>query len=129
LALKLIKISEKKMLGDYAPSQQGEVNLTTHSELLTDGKRGQIVLRGAHLNRYEFQDEPKQGVPMYLNVQKFLSAHREGSKAYDHKYLRIGYQRGADNDNWRRIIATVIDKGSFCSDTVNYIVQPQKYNL
>ncbi|MEK6682918.1 MAG: restriction endonuclease, partial [Nitrospirota bacterium] len=61
--------------------------------------------------------------------KKFLDAHGKDTKAYDHRYVRIGYQRGAAIDNWRRIIATVIEKDSFCSDTINYIVSPKECNL
>ena len=129
LALKLNKVSDGIILKHFAPSQQGEVNLTSHSEYLTDEKKGQIILRGAHINRYEFQEEPKQGTPMYLDVKKFIDAHGKDTKAYDHKYIRIGYQRGAAIDNWRRIIATIIERDSFCSDTVNYIVNPKNHSL
>ena len=55
--------------------------------------------------------------------------HGKDSKAYDYKYIRIGYQRGSAIDNWRRIIATIIEKDNFCSDTINYIVRPKEYNL
>ncbi len=129
LALKLNKVSNGITLKRFVSSQQGEVNLTSHSEYLTDEEKGQIILRGAHINRYEFQEDPKQGIPMYLDVKSFLNAHGKDTKAYDHKYVRIGYQRGAAIDNWRRIIATIIEKDSFCSDTINYIVKPKEYNL
>jgi Alw26I/Eco31I/Esp3I family type II restriction m6 adenine DNA methyltransferase len=129
LALKLIKISKGSTLGDFAPSQQGEVNLTTHTKFFTGESKGQIVLRGAHVDRYKFQEEPKQGNPVYLDVQKFLTSHGKDTKAYDHRYIRIGYQRGAAIDNWRRIIATTIEAGNFCSDTVNYIVNPKQFNI
>ncbi len=129
LALKLNKVSNGAVLKHFVPSQQGEVNLTSHSEYLTDKEKGQIILRGAHINRYEFQEEPKQGEPVYLDVKKFLDAHGKNTKAYDHKYIRIGYQRGSAIDNWRRIIATVIEKDNFCSDTINYIINPKEYNL
>ncbi|MBI5057198.1 MAG: hypothetical protein HZB61_11360 [Nitrospirae bacterium] len=98
-------------------------------EFLTDEEKGPIIFRGAHVNRYEFQEEPKQGTPMYLDVQKYLDAHGKNTKAYDYKYIRIGYQRGAAIDNWRRIIATIIAKDSFCSDTINYIINPKEYAL
>lgn len=129
LALKLNRVSNGVVLKHFASSQQGEVNLTSHSEYLADEKEGRIILRGAHINRYEFQEEPKQGTPMYLNVERFLNAHGKDTKAYDHKYIRIGYQRGAAIDNWRRIIATIVEQDKFCSDTINYIVNPNEYNL
>jgi len=129
LALKLNKVSNGAVLKHFAPSQQGEVNLTSHSEYLTSEEKGQIVLRGAHINRYEFQEQPKQGEPVYLDVKRFLDAHGKDTKAYDYRYIRIGYQRGSAIDNWRRIIATVVEKDNFCSDTINYIVKPKEYSL
>ena len=129
LALKLIKVCKGNVLKNLAPSQQGEVNLTSHAEFLSYNPNGQIVLRGAHIDRYQFNEEPKQGTPVYLNIEKFLQAHSKNTKAYDYQYTRIGYQRGAAIDNWRRIIATIIEKGNFCSDTVNYIVNPKQLNL
>jgi len=129
LALKLIKVCKGNVLKNLAPSQQGEVNLTSHAEFLSYNPDGQIVLRGAHIDRYQFNEEPKQGTPVYLNIEKFLQAHSKNTKAYDYQYTRIGYQRGAAIDNWRRIIATIIEKGNFCSDTVNYIVNPKQLNL
>ncbi|MBI5327207.1 MAG: Fic family protein [Deltaproteobacteria bacterium] len=129
LALQLNGTSNGITLGHFAPSQQGEVNLTGHCDFLTDEKKGQVVLRGGHINRYEFQEEPKQGEPMYLDVKRFLDAHGKNTKAYDYRHTRIGYQRGAAIDNWRRIIATIVEKDNFCSDTINYIITPKEYNL
>jgi len=129
VALRLIRTCKRNILGNYGPSKQGEVNLTTHSQFLSREARGQIVLRDAHVDRYEFQEEPKQGTPMYLDVQKFLSSYGKNTKVYDHRYLRIGYQRGAAIDNWRRIISTIIEKNNFCSDTINYVVNPKQLKL
>lgn len=129
LAIKLNRVSNGSVLKHFAPSQQGEVNITAHSEFLTDKNNGQIILRGAHINRYEFQEQPKQGEPVYLDVQRFLDAYGKDTKAYNYRYIRIGYQRGSAIDNWRRIIATIIEKDNFCSDTINYIVNPKGYNL
>jgi len=119
----------KRCLGhrfkEVAISQQGEVNLTTHAPFLSDLPVGQEVLRGANVDRYEFNEEPKQGMPVYLQVKEFLHDKKLDSKAFDHKDIRIGYQRGAAIDNWRRIIACIIKPNNFCSDTINYIVRPQ----
>jgi Alw26I/Eco31I/Esp3I family type II restriction m6 adenine DNA methyltransferase len=129
IALKLVRVSKGAKLGDLAPSQQGEVNLTTHAQFLSDEPKGQVVLRGTHVGRYEFQQEPKQGSPKYLDVKRFLKSHGLGTKAHDYNYIRIGYQRGSAIYNWRRIITTIIEPGNFCSDTINYIVNPKEINL
>ncbi len=128
LALKLGKDPKLCRFGDIAISNQGEVNLTGDKQHLSDAPPGKVVLRGAHVGRYEFYEEPKQGNPYYLNVRSFLEGAGENTKKYHHRYKRIGYQRGSAIDNWRRIIATAINEGEFCSDTINYIVDT-KYNL
>jgi len=125
LGIALAKRSLGSHFGQIAASQQGEVNLTIHSELLSSSPIGSEVLRGAHIDRYELNEEPKQGIPAYLRVDEFLCGKKHDSKAFDHEEQRIGYQRGAAIDNWRRIIACVIEPGNFCSDTVNYIVRPK----
>ncbi len=129
LALKLVSVSEGTTMGDFAPSQQGEVNLTTHAAFLSEKPVGPIVLRGAHVDRYIFNESPKQGEPKYLRTKEFLREFGPDAKAFDHRHTRVGYQRGSAIDNWRRIIATVIEYGNFCSDTINYIVNPKDIDL
>ncbi|VXD22965.1 Genome sequencing data, contig C321 [Planktothrix serta PCC 8927] len=97
---------------------------------LSDHPPGDLVLRGAHIGRYEFYDLPKQGEPVYLDKQCFLAERgkNQDAKAYDHLKRRIGYQRGSAIDNYRRIIATIIEPGFFFSDTIAYFVDI-KYNI
>jgi Alw26I/Eco31I/Esp3I family type II restriction m6 adenine DNA methyltransferase len=125
LGIALVKRCSDHRFSEVAASQQGEVNLTTHAPFLSELPVGQEVLRGANVDRYSFNEEPKQGTPVYLQVKEFLHGKKLDSKAFDHKYIRIGYQRGAAIDNWRRIIACVIKPNNFCSDTINYIVRPK----
>jgi Alw26I/Eco31I/Esp3I family type II restriction m6 adenine DNA methyltransferase len=125
LGIALAKRGMGHGFGEIGASQQGEVNLTTHASLLSDSPVGPKVLRGANVDRYEFNEEPKQGTPAYLRVDEFLQNRSLDSKAFDHREVRIGYQRGAAIDNWRRIIACVIQPGGFCSDTINYIAKPK----
>ena len=124
-------------LKNFAISKQGEVNVSTHRRFIKHfqkpqkkiGNEFKEVLRGAYIDRYLIH-EPKQGGYYYIRWKDFLSSFKgNDSKSFDYLYERIGYQRGAALDNWRRIIATLIPKGSFCADTINYIVNPQKFSL
>ncbi|MBA2849866.1 hypothetical protein G4V39_07605 [Thermosulfuriphilus ammonigenes] len=124
-------------LENFAISKQGEVNVSTHRRFIKHfqkpqkkiGNEYKEVLRGAYIDRYLIH-APKQGGYYYIRWKDFLSSFRgNDSKGFDYRYERIGYQRGAALDNWRRIIATLIPKGSFCADTINYIVNPQKFSL
>jgi len=128
LAIKVAGASNRT-LGEFAPSQQGEVNLTTHANFLSDEPVGPVALRGANVGRYLLNDTPKQGKPKYLRRDEFLKGHKTDTKSFDHKDVRIGYQRGSAIDNWRRIIATIIDAGNFCTDTINYITRPKTLDI
>jgi len=128
LAIKLADASNRT-LGEFASSQQGEVNLTSQANFLSDEPVGPVALRGANVGRYLLNDAPKQGEPKYLRRDEFLKAHRAGTKSFDYKYMRVGYQRGSAIDNWRRIIATIIDAGNFCTDTINYIARPKALDI
>jgi Alw26I/Eco31I/Esp3I family type II restriction m6 adenine DNA methyltransferase len=129
VAIKLAIRSKGARLGLFAPSQQGEVNLTTHARFISDEPIGPLVLRGAHIDRYRFNAEPKQGTPKYLRVDDFLSSCGDDTRAFAHRWVRIGYQRGAAIDNWRRLIACILPSGEFCSDTINYIANPRVFDL
>jgi type I restriction-modification system DNA methylase subunit len=129
LAIKLVARCGGKRLSEWAISRQGEVNLTTHRQFLSDEPIGPVVLRGANVGRYFQNNDPKQGQPKFLCVDQFLKVHGPDTKANDHKFIRIGYQRGAAIDNWRRIIATIIEAGNYCSDTINYILKPKEVDL
>jgi hypothetical protein len=98
-------------------------------QFVSDTPPGELLLRGAHIDRYEFNDDPKQGSPKYLNVEAYLEAKREGTKAYHHRFKRIGFQRGSAIDNWRRLIGTMLEAGVFLTDTVGYILPEEPYDV
>ncbi len=131
LASKLYDSPVLCLFQEIASSSPGEIMINKQFErFLSNEPPGEIILRGANIGRYEFYEVPKQGSPVYLNKEKYLDKRGKDSdsKAFDHLKRRIGYQRGAAIDNYRRIIATMIDPGAFCSDTVAYFSEA-KYNL
>ncbi len=131
LASKLYDSPALCLFQEIASSSPGEIMINKQFErFLSNEPPGEIILRGANIGRYEFYEVPKQGSPVYLNKEKYLDERGKDSdsKAFDHLKRRIGYQRGAAIDNYRRIIATMIDPGDFCSDTVAYFSEA-KYNL
>ncbi len=131
LASKLYDSPALCLFQEIASSSPGEIMINKQFErFLSNEPPGEIILRGANIGRYEFYEVPKQGSPVYLNKEKYLDERGKDSdsKAFDHLKRRIGYQRGAAIDNYRRIIATMIDPGAFCSDTVAYFSEA-KYNL
>ncbi len=108
-------------LGDYAAFFQGEVNQTIATEKgwLTEPERGHLVTRGANISLYQLR-EASQGEDIYLNVDAFLDGRDEDTKAFHHRFERIGLQESSPQNNFRRIIACRIPKGSFCNHKINY---------
>ena len=131
LATKLYENSALCLFREIASSSPGEIMINKQFEkYLSNEPPGEIILRGANIGRYEFNEVPKQGSPVYLNKERYLRERGDDSdsKAYDHLKNRIGYQRGSAIDNYRRVIATMLGPGVFCSDTVAYF-SDAKYNL
>ena len=68
------------------------------------------VLRGA-----------SQGESLYLDSAAYQKAKARSEKAFHTKVERIGFQRSAPQNNYRRVIAAYIPAGEFCFDTVSYV--------
>ncbi len=122
LAVRMLKAGKLRRMTEIATSYQGEVNETN------ERKRGvfktkdelPIALRGANLCLYAVRDA-SQGEELHMDIEQFLKGKGKESKAYDFKMQRIGFQRSSPQNNFRRIIAARIPKGSHCLDTVSYI--------
>jgi hypothetical protein len=52
-----------------------------------------------------------------------LKDKREESKAFHHQTKRIGLQRKAPQNNFRRLIAAPIPAGRFCFESINYCIE------
>jgi hypothetical protein len=121
--------SRATRLGNLAKLSQGEVNETTCREFLSLRNDNPLVLRGASISLYAVR-EASQGTPLRLNIREFLKNKSRDSKAWDHTQVRVGLQRKAPQNNFRRLIAAPIEKGEFCFDSVSYVTQnASKINL
>ncbi|MCH7686643.1 MAG: hypothetical protein IH899_08185, partial [Planctomycetes bacterium] len=61
-----------------------------------------------------------QGEPIYLRKESYLNGKRTDSKGWHHKYRRVGLQESCPQNNFRRIIASMIPEGEFCNHKINY---------
>ena len=122
LVTSILTYPQMARLGDYCTAFQGEVNETS------DGRRGFIsrdpshgvrVLRGANLGLYSLRDA-SQGTPMYLRKESFLAGKPRSQKAYHHQGTRVGWQESSPQNNFRRLIATMIPPNQFCNHKINY---------
>ena len=121
LILRLAVDTRFTRLGEMAKALPGELMINRQFEpYLTDAVNGEEIIRGSHIGMYAIV-EPKQGEALYLNRIKFLAEHTESAKAQHHQARRVIYQRYAAIDNYRRLIATILPAGFFCSHTVGYL--------
>ena len=121
LVMKILSASVVRM-STVADHYQGEVNETSHARFLTDDGEGPSVLRGAAVTMYAIR-EASQGRTLHLNTTAFLDGKPINSKAWDHQQLRLGFQRKAPQNNFRRLISSLVPQGEFCFDSISYVTQ------
>jgi hypothetical protein len=115
-------------IGDIAETWRGEIMVNRSVEPYRTSKEdGEEVIRGAHIGPYSLI-EPKQGEALYLDREKYLKDHQDSEAAHHHEEERIVYQRYAAIDNYRRLIATLLPEGLFCSHTVGYFKFDSPYD-
>jgi len=119
-AIRIMQTGRLTRLGQFAESFQGEVNETNDrnaNRISYNPEDGVEVIRGAHVCLYSVR-EASQGNNVYLRVDQFLNRQHpitEDSKAFHHRHNRIGFQRKSPQNNFRRLIASPIDIGTFLS--------------
>ena len=108
------------LMGDLIQTYQGEINETNMASLLSlDPNAGPQVMRGGNVQRYEFLYEARQGINKYIDIIKYEAQFDRG-KAKHTKQPRIGYQRNAALDSWRRLLFTLLPQPSYCFDSISY---------
>jgi len=122
LAVRVAQRPGIRRLGSACKSYQGEVNETTDRGYLTRDAAGggRLVLRGSNVCMYTLRDA-SQGVPLYIEGARYRAAKATSGKAGHTLVDRIGFQRSAPQNNFRRVIAAFVPAGEFCFDTVSYI--------
>jgi hypothetical protein len=126
LAVRIMQSGRMGRLGDVAESFQGEVNETNDRKagrISYDSRSGPEVIRGAHLCLYAIR-EASQGRAVFLIRDRFLDrgagADRD-LKAFHHIHRRVGFQRKSPQNNFRRLVAAMIEPGTFLLESVSYI--------
>lgn len=121
IATRIMSSGRLGRLGDFCESFQGEVNETNNKiDVSESPKTGPPILRGSNICLYAVR-QASQGTDLFLNEKSFLRGKKKQSKAYDALETRVGFQRSSPQNNFRRIIATLINPGFYCFDTVSYV--------
>jgi hypothetical protein len=111
-----------KRLREFVEFFQGEVNETNErakGNLTDDTHTGKLVTRGASICLYVTRPA-SQGNDLLLDIEKFLTGKSAETKAFHHRFPRIGLQESCPQNNFRRIIAAYIPSGEFCNHKINY---------
>ncbi len=127
LAVRMMAAGRMGRLGEACTSYQGEVNETNETRRHAISRApadGPLILRGSNVTLYALR-EASQGEPLYLRQEVFLEGKGEDGKAFHFRFARVGFQRSAPQNNFRRIVAAPIPAGEFCFDTVSYIPGPE----
>jgi hypothetical protein len=122
IAQKILELRPIRRLEMYATSFQGEVNETIERQRGTLSARSDapLALRGANISLYAVR-EASQGEEIRVATKRFLGGKEIGGKAFAYLKRRVGFQRSAPQNNFRRLIAAPIPAGLFCLDTVSFV--------
>lgn len=123
LAVRIMQTGRMRRMSEVVTSFQGEINEKTDGDrhlLSIDSNDGPLVLRGSNICLYAARNA-SQGDSVFLRINEIMRS-RAGSKKLEHiKEYRVGFQRSAPQNNFRRIIACQIAPNNPCFDTVSYI--------
>ena len=124
VVVRLVTNPHVRRMSEVAESFQGEVNETNERSKgnLSSNPKSPLALRGANICLYAVR-EASQGEDVRINVRKFLAKRRKDAKVHAHNHERVGFQRSSPQNNFRRLIASRVPKGSFCLDTVSYATE------
>lgn len=116
--------SKHKRISDFTNCYTGEIDLSLDKSYLKDSDKYSILLKGAIIGRYEIRLKMSQGEIMYLDSELFLK-NNNGARATHYKSERIGMQGITGVNEKIRLKMTLIPKGIFLANSVNYILMPR----
>jgi len=99
----------------------GEIDLSLDKEYLSDDGRKAVMVKGAIIDRYLVRTKMSQGEIMFLDAKKYL-ANNHGERSAHHKSQRIALQGITGVNEKIRLKMTVVGPGTFCANSVNYIM-------
>ncbi len=77
--------------------------------------------KGAIIDRFQIRHTMSQGEIMFLKAKEYM-AENHGKRAHHHEAKRIVMQGITGVNEKIRLKMTIVDEGTFCANSVNYIV-------
>ena len=106
---------------DLGHCYTGEIDLTANKKYLTDDSECAVMIKGAIIDKYLIRQSMSQGEVKFLNSKRYLQEN-QGAKSQHHKNDRIVLQAITGVNERIRLKMTLIEKGIFCANSVNYLV-------
>ena len=106
---------------DLGHCYTGEIDLTANKKYLTDDSECPVMIKGAIIDKYLVKRSMSQGEVKFLDSEYYLEENR-GVKSQHHKHERIVMQAITGVNEKIRLKMTLIEKGIFCANSVNYLV-------
>ena len=106
---------------DLGHCYTGEIDLTANKKYLTDDSECAVMIKGAIIDKYLIKKSMSQGEVKFLDSKYYLEENR-GVKGQHHKNDRIVMQAITGVNENIRLKMTLIEKGIFCANSVNYLV-------
>lgn len=99
----------------------GEIDLTLGQKYLTGDPTDAVLIKGALIDKYLLRKKMSQGEIKFINSPKYLAENR-GKKSSHHQFERIVMQAITGVNEKIRLKLTIIDRGIYCANSVNYLV-------
>lgn len=121
LSIFLKMTNECKRMSEISKCYTGEVDISLHSEFITNSSSDHSMLRGAQVQKYYITNDISQGDILFLKADGYLDKNR-GEKSQHHNRRRIVMQGITGvNEKWR-LKMTMAQPPYFCANSVNYLI-------
>jgi adenine-specific DNA-methyltransferase len=131
LLIKLYKDPQIVKLGNISKCLTGEVDMTFGKKALTVNPEDKKLLKGVQIDKYvekNKKEEISQGEIEYLNIVLFKDLYA-GKKLDDSNVKRIALQGLTGVNEKNRLKGTIIEAGTYLSNSCNYILKSSKLEL
>lgn len=118
----LAKISEGSIrCKTISKCYTGEIDITFGKKYITYDETDSAMIRGAQVQKYRITNDISQGQIMYLKGEQYLCENKS-AKSRHHQNRRIVLQGITGVNEKTRLKMTLIDGGTFCANSVNYLM-------
>lgn len=117
----------RRRISDITNCYTGEIDLSLDKKYLKESAGFSTLLKGAIIGRYEIRLKMSQGDIMYLDSESYLK-NNNGTRSTHYQFDRIGMQGITGVNEKIRLKMTLVPKGTFLANSVNYILMPEGLN-